>query len=258
MTRSRTRLAALGTLALASAAALGTTAGLAGGATVAAAGGGGDTGNSGETALPQTLAGIKARAAADVTDRVNALDAAVAKVDAAKGLGAGESVLVAYLGADVAPLQQLSQKIEADTTVQQAAKDFSTIFSGFRVYLLVLPAAHVAADADGATATGIPALTAAATKAQAHVNPSNQAELQPLLDDLNSQIATITSATHGLAATVLAFTAAQWDANHGLLSATESSAQAARAALAKGRDDVRQIRQDLTGSSARSATPLTS
>ena len=41
---------------------------------------------------------------------------------------------------------------------------------------------------------------------------ANQAELQPLIDDLNSQISTATTATNGLGATVLAFTPAQWNA----------------------------------------------
>ncbi len=106
--------------------------------------------------------------------------------------------------------------------MQQAAKDFGTIFSAYRVYVLVLPAARIAADADRATTTAIPALTADAAKAQARVNPGNQAELQPLIDDLNSQISTATNATNGLAATVLAFTPAQWNADHGLLGPSKS------------------------------------
>ena len=77
---------------------------------------------------------------------------------------------MSYLGADIAPLQQLNQTIQGDTTVQQAAHDFGTIFSDYRVYALVLPAARIAADADRATTTAIPNLTADAAKAQAHVN----------------------------------------------------------------------------------------
>ncbi|HXY28572.1 MAG TPA: hypothetical protein VEH82_09865, partial [Acidimicrobiales bacterium] len=255
-----TRTHKLSAVATTSAAVLAMAAGLAGTTSAAtpsdSAAGTATTGNSGSTAVPQTLDGIKTRAQTDITDRVDALDAAVAKAGAAKGLGAAQAALVAYLGADVTPLQQLDQKIQSDTTVRQAVKDFSTIFSGYRVYLLVLPAAHVAGDADAATATGIPALTAAAAKAQARVNPSNQAELQPLINDLNGQISAATSATNGLAATVLGFTPAQWDANHDLLSATKSSQQTADAALAKGRDDVRQIREDRkTPGAGAAATP---
>ena len=163
--------------------------------------------------MPATLAGIKAKAATDITDRVNDLNAAIAKVNAAKGLGASQATLVSYLGTDIAPLQQLNQTIQGDSTLEQAAHDFGTIFSGYRVYRLVLPAARIAAEADHATTSAIPNLTTDAAKAQARVNAANQATLQPLINDLDSQISTATSATNGLAATVLAFTPAQWNAD---------------------------------------------
>jgi hypothetical protein len=84
-----------------------------------------------------------------------------------------------------------------------------------------------------------------AAKAQAHVTPANQATLQPLIDDLNSQITTASNAANGLAATVLAFTPARWNANNALLAPAKSSDQAAASALQKGRTDLAQIRQDL-------------
>ncbi len=221
---------------------------LATGATLAAASGAagaaGAATHSGSDAVPTTLAGIKAKAATDTTDRVNALNAAISKV---MGLGASQAGLAPYLGADISPLQQLNATVQGDTTVQQAAQDFGTIFSGYRVYALVLPAARIAAGADRVTTTAIPNLTTDATKAQGRVTPANQGVLQPLISDLNAQINTATNTTNGLASTVLAFTPAQWNANHDLLAASRSSLQAASAALAKGRADVKQIIQDLKG-----------
>jgi len=111
----------------------------------------------------------------------------------------------------------------------------------------VFPAGRIAGDADRATATVLPALTSAAAKAQQHVNARNQASLQPLIDDLKAHIATASSATNGLAATVLAFTPAQWNANHGVLSGARTADQQADAALQKGRADVRSIRVLLRG-----------
>jgi hypothetical protein len=249
MSHARTHLVRLGAAALASAATLATVAGAAGAAISS-----GGTGNSGASAIPATLDQIRARAAGDITDRVDALHAAIAEVEAARGLGSGQSTLVSFLGADVSPLQQLNQKIQGDTTVKQAAHDLSTIFSGFRVYVLVLPAARIAADADRVTTTVLPALTADAAKAQSHMNQGSQGELQPLIDDLNHQIGTATNATNGLAATVLAFTPVQWDDNHDLLSGSRSSDQTADAAVAMGRADVGRIVQDLTGPAAGGAT----
>ena len=251
MTVARSHLIRVGVVALASGATLALALALA----LAVADGGpgagaatpGSAGNSGSNAVPATLASIKAKAATDVTDRVNALNGAIAKVNAAKGLGSGQSTLASYLGTDSAPLQQLNQTIQGDTTVAQAAKDFGRIFSGYRVYVLVLPASRIAADADRATTTAVPALGSDATKAETRVNAGNQAELQPLIDDLNSQISTASNATSGLAATVLAYTPAQWNANHGLLGPSKSSGQTAIGALKKGRSDVQQVVQDLRG-----------
>jgi hypothetical protein len=233
------RLTRLGSATLASVAVLCAGAGAAGAATAPSRG----------ARVPlTTLAGFKTAANFAVTRRVNSLNAAVTKVNAAKGLGSGQSTLVTYLSADIAPLQQLNQKIQGDTTVQQAAADFWDIFTDYRVYMLVLPAAHIAGEADRVTNTTVPALTAASTKAQGLVDSQNQAELQPLIDDLNGRISSAANPTNGLASTVLAFTPAQWNANNDLLSSAKSSDKTAQAAVRKGRSDLRQIRRDVKGS----------
>ena len=184
MPNGRTHLTRLGALALASAATLGA-AGVAGATTP---GSSGTTGSSGSNDVPSTLAGIKAKANTDITDRVNSLNSAIEKVKAAKGLGSGQGTLEAYLGTDITPLQQLDATIQGETSAQQAAADFRTIFTNFRVYRLVLPATHIAGNAFRVTTTAVPNLQAASTKAQQYVNPGNQGVLEPLIDDLNGQI----------------------------------------------------------------------
>jgi hypothetical protein len=246
----RTHLIRLGALVLASGATLGAAAGAAGASTTPGSPGS----SSSAAAVPTTLAGIKAKAATDITNRVSALDAAIAMVNGATSLGASGAGLDSHLGADIGPLQQLNTTIQGDTNVQQAASDFESIFSDYRVYRLVLPATRIAAGASAATTTAIPKLTTGATKAQALVTPANQAVLQPLISDLDGQITTATNATNGLASTALAFTPAQWNANHDLLAQSKSSAQAAAAALAKGRADVKQIVQELKGAAASPGT----
>ncbi|HEY6426991.1 MAG TPA: hypothetical protein VIX84_07140, partial [Acidimicrobiales bacterium] len=120
--------------------------------------------------------------------------------------------------------------------------------SNFRVYVLVLPAASIGGDSFRATDTVIPNLTAASTKAQARVNNRNRGVLLPLIKDLDNQIATATSANNGLAATVLAFTPAQWNANHDVLSPAKGQDQTSATAIQKGRSDVQDIVQVLRGS----------
>ncbi|HXB38441.1 MAG TPA: hypothetical protein VNU75_12080 [Acidimicrobiales bacterium] len=255
MSQMRTQLVRLGAVAVASATGLGAVIGLAG--VAGAAGSTGSGGSGGSSATPATLSGIQAKAATDITERVNALNAGIAKVNAAKGLGSGQATLASYLGADIAPLQQLNTKIQGDTTVEQARQDFATIFTGYRVYLLVLPVTRLAGDADRITTTVLPRLTSAATKAQAHVNANNQAQLQPLITDLNAQISAAANSTNGLAGTVLGYTPAEWNGNHELLSPARSDDQTANAAIKKGRQDVAQIVQILRPSAGAQAATTT-
>ena len=90
MSTPRAVLIRLGAAVLASLATLACAGGAASAAT--SPGATGSTGNSGSNAVPTTLAGIKVKASADITNRVNALNEAIARVDDAKGLGSGGDV----------------------------------------------------------------------------------------------------------------------------------------------------------------------
>jgi hypothetical protein len=204
---------------------------------------------------PPSLGTIQAKAADAITLRVDDLNAAISKVNATSHLGSSGASLVSYLQADIAPLQALGTKIAGDTSVTTALSDSSTIFSSYRVLALVLPAAHLAAVADGVDVTAIPNLTAISTKATSHVNASNSATLQPLIDDLNAQIQAATAGTANAASTLLAYTPSQWNANPDLLAPSRGSVQAATSAITKARTDVQQIRGILIPSSPSTTTP---
>jgi hypothetical protein len=240
MSRNGTRL---GAIAL-------TTAAMVGGAGAAAWGASPPAGS-------PSLSTLQAKAAAAISLRVNDLNSAIAKVNGTESLGPDAPTLAAYLQPDSAPLQALGQKIAADTTVATAEADATTIFTNYRVLALVLPAARLAAAADGIDRTTIPGLTTLAGKAQSRENTSNQAALQPLISDLNAQIGAATSGTSGVAASVLAFTPSQWNADHSLLASARSSVQSAVGDVAKARSDVKQIRTLLESSKAAAATTTT-
>ncbi len=169
-------------------------------------------------------------------------------MNAAKGLGSGQSTLAAYLGRDIAPLQQLGTKIAGDTLVSQAESDYQSIFTDYRVLALVLPAAWQAADADHVVNTAVPGLTTDATKAQSHVNATNQATLQPMIDSLNADISGATNAASGVASTVLSYVPSQWNANNSLLSPTKASLATADGDVKSARSEVQQIKQYLKSS----------
>jgi hypothetical protein len=198
----------------------------------------------------QSLSTIQAKAAAAISLRVNDLNVAVTTVDARKDLGTDSATLAAYLQADIAPLQALGQKIAGDTSPSTAAADAATIFTNFRVLALVLPAARLAATADGIDVTIVPKLTALSAKATSRVNPSNAATVQPLINDLNAQISAATNDTSGVASAVLGDLPVQWNANHSLLAPSLGSVKAAKGDVTKALADVAQLRSDLTPTKA--------
>ena len=209
-------------------------------------------------ATPQSLSGIQSKAAAAVSLRTNDLNAAISKAKADSRLGSDNAALVAYLQADIAPLQALGQTIAGDTTESTAAADYATIFTNYRVLALVLPAGHIAGAADQIDVTTVPTLTALAAKAASHVNPANQALLQPLLNDMHAQIAAATDSTTGVSATVLAYAPSDWNANHDLLAAGRGSVQSARNDIAKAEGDLKQIAAALKPAAVpRPTTPTT-
>jgi len=191
----------------------------------------------------QNLAAIQKQAAADIARRLASLSVAINDVTNSTAISAGDkTTLLATLNADVTGLTALGVTIAGDTTVQQALTDSKTIFTGFRVYALALPQVHFAAAADTITVTVLPKLTDAQSKLAALLagvdSGKNTPAVQALMTDLGNQITAITSATTGLSATVLAYTPAQYDANHALLSP-------ARASLAISRNDVKTARSDI-------------
>ncbi len=251
MSNVRTNLTRLGAATVASAALGAATVSLSGsaGATTPNRAGGSSlskhVGTHAAAAATPTLTGVQAEAAAAVKQRIASLDAAVSRVGATTDLGSGQSTLSAYLGTDIQPLLQQGRTVAADSDVVQAQKDYQDIFSGFRVYRLVIPAAAIAGQADRVANTEVPGLTAAAAKAQGAVNSRNEATIEPLVQDIDHQIAAASTATQGLAATVLAYTPAQWNADYSLLSPAASSVTTANAAIHRAQADVVQIRQDL-------------
>ena len=191
----------------------------------------------------QNLAAIQKQAAADIARRLSSLSVAINDVTNSTAISAGDkTTLLATLNNDVTGLTALGTTIANDTTAQQALTDSKTIFTGFRVYALALPQVHFAAAADTITVTVLPKLTDAQSKLAALLagadSGKNTPAVQALMTDLGNQITAITGATTGLSATVLAYTPAQYDANHALLSP-------ARGSLAISRNDIKTARHDV-------------
>lgn len=180
------------------------------------------------------LATIQALAKLAIANRLTALNATIPVVTANPVISAADrATLLTTLNGDVNGLTPLGAKIAADTTAAQAETDYETIFTGYRVYALALPQVRYAAAVDDLTAGVVPKLTSAQSTLAgllAGVDAGkNTPAVQAAMTDLSKQIASITSTTTGLSATVLAYTPAQYNANHAILSQPRASLTQARA-----------------------------
>jgi hypothetical protein len=197
-----------------------------------------------------SLQAIQAKAKVAIDRRVDALNRAISVLQADPNLGSDQAVLVGTAQKDVAGLQQLEQTIQQDTTAQQAKTDAGTIFTGYRVFALVLPVDRMVRFSDRATNVAVPRLDRIAARAAQSGNPA----IVSLGADIQHQTQVASQALAGLPARVEAYTPAEYNANHGLLAGDRSDVQTARQALEKARDDVKQIRQ-LVRSGRQAAQP---
>lgn len=201
-------------------------------------------------AAQDALARIQANSYTEIDRRLAALNAAIPAVAANRAISpADKATLTGTLTADVSGLTGLRQTIAADTTVATATADHQKIFTGYRVYALALPQVRFAAAADGITGSVLPALTDAQHALQELLagagGGKNTPAVQAKMADLANQLTTISTDTAGLAATVLAYTPADYDANHALLAPSRSKLAAARTAIGAARADIASVKAAL-------------
>ena len=188
------------------------------------------------------IAAIKTAAHDAIHERVVALDAASAVVDHSAFMGSDQAQRIGVMKGDVTALQQLDDRIQADTTVAQAKADAAKIFTDYRVFALVLPVTHLTRAADAVTKVAGPELgDKVAPKLQAAITKRGATDLQPLLDDLEAKVKAAEDAAQPVPAQTEALSPADWNANHDVLSGPRASIETARTDLRQARDDARKI-----------------
>jgi hypothetical protein len=202
-----------------------------------------------DTSAPKgghTLAEIQASAVTKTAKRTTSLNSAIAKITANSSITASDkSTILGILNGDLAGMTTVAAKVAADTTAAQAASDYKTIFTDYRVYAVAIPQAHYAATADNLTTHAIPRLTDAQQKLSALLSGRDSSKSTPALQadlaDMTTQLDKASSSLSGLASTALAVTPATYNSNHGVLTAVKASLTSARAALKQARSDAATI-----------------
>ena len=136
----------------------------------------------------KTLAEVQAQAAAAISIRLSALQAAIKTVQSDTFLGSDATTLVNDMQSDITGLGALGTKIAADTTVAQAIADADMIFTEFRVYYVMLPVVRDVTKIDHIVNVDVPALSKDVTTLQGEENSSNQPFIGPLISGMQSEI----------------------------------------------------------------------
>ena len=193
-----------------------------------------------------TLVSVQAAAKTASDKRETALSAAIAKLDAVKGISASDkATLLGRLNTDLAGMKTVEATVAADTTLAAASADFKTIFTTYRVFAVAIPQARLVAGIDRATSMEIPKLTASQAKLAAMLAgkdaSKSTAALQSDLADMTTQIAKANAALSGASEKVLAITPADFNSNKTVVTSARALVKTAENALKQARADRKAI-----------------
>jgi hypothetical protein len=199
--------------------------------------------DTGLAALKQTTVGrIDAR-----TATLNTLQAAV---NGAQRLApAHKAQLTSIVSADLSGLAALKTKVSGETTAAAVRADATSMVTGYRVYLLVVPQVRLTVAADLAGAAGLQLRqvhdTLAAAVAAAKRSGKDVSKAEADLADMLTQIdaATVT----GVGALLDTRPSADAGAMQAVVQPVRDSAHAARTSLRKAVADAKDARSVLTG-----------
>ena len=147
----------------------------------------------------RTLDGLKQACEGAIDRRLSALGDLQGKVSSSTYLTASDkATLLGEIGAENGGLAALRVKIAADTDRATLVADCKSIVEHYRVYLLMIPKAHLMIASDAATVIG-QKLTDLATKLQADIDRARSAgkdtgDAQRDLDNLKAAISAGTGA----------------------------------------------------------------
>jgi len=162
---------------------------------------------------------------------------------------AHRATLTGLFTTDAAGLQAVNATVHSDTTCKQAVTDGRTVVTNYRVYMLLVPQAHLVAASDTGT-YGAGRLTAVEPKLQkgidAIADPTKKAQAQAAFDDLVAQAKTATDDFADVADTTLALTPAEMPAAQSTVDVERAKVTSGHTALATALQDAKTI-QSLLG-----------
>jgi hypothetical protein len=145
------------------------------------------------TTLQTRITQMTNRGSQEITQRIDALNALVARINDMKNVSSAQkSTLQTTLQNEISLMTSLQQKIASDTSTTVLRADLQSITQSYRIYALVLPQGEIFATADRAltlaTSMGTLGTDLQSRISQAQSAGQNVASLQTALADLTAKI----------------------------------------------------------------------
>ena len=201
------------------------------------------------TCSPAALNVARTNALAALTPRVKRLHDLSAAVGASTGLtSADRSSLTTDIGNDLAGITALQQKIPSDTSCAEVAADAHAMVVDYRVFVVMSPQVHLTIAADTETSVAA-ALAALEPEITARITAAKQSGVtvraaETTYSDFQTQVATATQSSTGVAGKVLALTPASYPGSRTTLENARASLSTGRVALVRAHGDLRTLKAD--------------
>lgn len=211
--------------------------------------------NASTTISVQAMTMAKTRADQEIGRRITALNNLNTRVQEMQKVTPDfKTALSTNIQAQITALTALKTKIDADTDGATLKADVQSIAQSYRIFVLVLPLAHIAAAADRAV-TISSMMSTLGTKLQARIQAAASAgvdvtAINTILGDLSAKIIEANTQAQAAVSTSAALTPDGGDktkmaSNQAALKQARTSIQAAQKALQAARKDIELIQKSL-------------
>ena len=186
------------------------------------------------------------RGNAEINRRLNTLGTLGTKISAATKLtSADQASLTSEVNDEVSGLQSLKISLDADTTLTGAETDAHSIFSGYRVYALIVPKVYLIKTADDQQVTETK-LSTLVTKLQTAITTDQTAgksvtSLQNSLNDMTSKVQAAQTISSNIETTVLPLMPSDYNTDHTILSGDRDQLKTAQTDITTAITDAKSI-----------------
>ncbi len=200
----------------------------------------------------ERMQNIENRGDAAITARIQSLEKLSARIGAMTRLSASQiASLQASLSANISALTSLESTIQGDTSSTSLRADVSSIAKAYRVYLLVIPQAQIAAAADRILAaagqfenlsTKLSSRIDAAALDSSGVTGINVAALKSALTDMNAKVADAKTQANAAASETVSLKPDNGDAT--VAASNTAALKDARAKIQAAQQDLKAAQKD--------------